>query len=391
VPVPTLPADLRRQIARGGGLESRWVWLGLAAAAILAAGCLVWWCRARPWTGGWRIGRRIGGGVVVTLLTVAAGGAAVNSYVGYFPTTHSLIVYLDGGEPAATTTSAPMLGSRVVDVPLAAPRLGIRPGRMYVYLPPRYADPARQRQRYPVVYLLPGYPGRSADWFAAGEARGTMDLLIRRGLVPPMIVVSADEAAGRGLYDSECLDAVGGPAEDTFLTSTVVSYVDSHFRTVADRGARAIGGMSSGGFCALNLGLRHTGEFSVVGAIEPFGDPGRTGYAHLAWRRPLMVANTPAQYILTMRFTHRMALLLDAPQDDRSGVIGTRTLADELARRGQQVALRIEPGQSHTWRAARAALPYVLAFAAAHLRLSPPAGPAWQPHPGQRRSRAARG
>lgn len=376
LPVPTLPDDVRRRLAGGGSLESRWVWIGLAAATVLCAAALLWWGQRHPRHGWHAARRRIGGGLLVAALGVTSGAAAVNSYVGYFPSVSSLYAYVNGDGIAAPGVT-PVLGSRILTASIEAPRLGVRPGKLYVYLPPRYADPRERDRRYPVVYLLPGYPGRSADWFTAGEARSTMDLLIRRGLVPPMILVSADESAGRGLYDSECLDAVDGPDVDRFLTGTVVSYVDSHFRTVRDRRARAVGGMSSGGFCALNLGLRHTGEYSVIGGLEPFGDPGRTGYAHLAWRRSLMVANTPAEYIPTMRFGHRMAVLLDAPQDDGSGLDAARYLAAELVRRGQQVALRVEPDQSHTWRAARAALPYLLIFAATHFVL----GPQWEPRP----------
>jgi S-formylglutathione hydrolase FrmB len=371
--VPALPPDVSRRLSGGTGLESRWVWLGLAGAAVLCAAALGWWCRARPLTGWRRATRRALGGSAVAVLAVAAGGAGVNSYVGYFPSVGSLFGYVDG--QGVGVGGGAVFGSRVVSFQLGAPRLGVRPARVYVYLPPGYGDePGR---RYPVVYLLPGFPGRSADWFSAGDARDTMDLLVRRGLVPPMLLVSADEAAGRGLYDSECLDAVGGPAEERFLTGTLVSYVDTHFRTVRDRGGRTVAGMSSGGFCALNLGLRHTAEYSGIGAVEPFGDPGRTGYAHLAWRHPLMWSNTPAQYIPAMRFAHRMAVLLDVPGLDQAGVGAARYLATELARRGQQVALRVEPGQSHTWRAARAALPYILVFAATHH----PSWHRWQPHP----------
>jgi enterochelin esterase-like enzyme len=375
-PGPALPEDVRRQLARTGSLETPWVWTALAAVTVLAAAGLVWWCRRRPLTGWRRWTRLVAGNLAVLLLATATGAAALNSYVGYFPSLHSFTAYLGGSDSAGLGGVGGLPGggypSRIVVARLAAPELGIRPGRLYVYLPPGYDDPAEATRRYPVVYLVHGFPGRAADWFTAGQAGHAMDVLVGRHLVPPMILASPDASAGRGLYDSECLDAVGGPAEDTFLTGTVLAYLDSHYRTVPDRSGRAIGGMSSGGFCALNLGLRHTDRFSVILAMQPYGDPGRAGYAHLAWRRPLMAANTPSVYIRTMRFLHRTAAMLDAAQDDPGGVVRARGLALDLAARGQQVAFRVEDGQSHTWHAARVGLPYMLDFAGAHLRVTNP-------------------
>ena len=371
-PGPALPGDVRQQLARTGNLETPWVWVTLAAASVLALTGLVWWCRRQELAGWWRWARLVAGGLAVLLLATGAVGAGINSYVGYFPTLRSFAAYVagsrSGGLGGAGAAVPGGYRSRVVVDQVGAPALGVRPGRLYVYLPPGYDDPGNTSRRYPVVYLVHGFPGRAADWFTAGQAGRAMDVLLGRHLVPPMILASPDAAAGRGLYDSECLDAVDGPAEGTFLTGTVVSYVDSHYRTVADRSARAIGGMSSGGYCALNLGLRHTDRYSVILSSEPYGDPGRVGYSHLAWRRSLMAANTPSGYIRTMRFLHRMAVMLDAPGGDPADVSRARELGLALAARGQQVAFRVEAGQSHTWHAARAGLPYLLAFAGAHLR-----------------------
>src|SRR5664280_2537066 len=52
------------------------------------------------------------------------------------------------------------------------------------------------------------------------------------------------------LDDSECVDGVAA--------------VDAQLRTVADRSHRAVGGMSAGGYCALNLGLRHRDTFAAI-------------------------------------------------------------------------------------------------------------------------------
>src|SRR5437667_11879500 len=52
-PGPSLPADVRQQLAHTGSLESPWIWITLAVATALAAVALIWWCRRRPATS-WR-------------------------------------------------------------------------------------------------------------------------------------------------------------------------------------------------------------------------------------------------------------------------------------------------------------------------------------------------
>lgn len=393
-PGPQLPATVRQHLEQSPGLESPSVWIGLLVVTVLVAIALLGWSLRRPLTGRAKWARRIGGSLTVLLLGLASTAAWVNSWVGYFPTMHTLTGFLSGGNPVDQPTGLPSgtallasgsgPSSTVFVNRLADPALDIRPGPVYTYLPPGYDSAANKYRRYPVVYLLEGFPGRSADWFAAGQAAQTMDLLIAAHVVPPMILISPDVAAGRGLYDSECLNAVGGPQVETFLTRDVVAWADRHLRTIANRTSRVIGGMSSGGYCALNLGLRHQDRYGVILGMQPYGDPGRSGYAHLGWRRSLMYANTPTQYIPRMRIWYRMAAMLDSGQDDPGGIIRAHALAEALAERGLPVALRVEPGDTHSWRAARHGLPYMLDFAAHYLRFTaPPASPA-RPGPAAR-------
>jgi S-formylglutathione hydrolase FrmB len=180
-----------------------------------------------------------------------------------------------------------------------------------------------------------------------------------------MIVVAPD-ASGGWLHDSEMLNQVGGPQVATYLTRTVVDAVDGTYRTVPDRGARAIGGMSSGGYGALNLGLRYQGVFTVILSEMPYGDPGPVTWSLLGGSHALWLANSPSRYIPTMVFQHPMAVDLIAGSRDRTRGEAVR-LARMLAARGQPAQDTIVPDANHTWRGARAELPYALAFASQHL------------------------
>lgn len=373
---PHLPPALLHLADRAGPLESPWVAAGFGAALLASVALAVWrWRRgrARQRLLGARGGARRGlrwlrrGGLAVWLTSLAAltGLASLNSYVGYVPSLPALFGSLPGGgSPGAG-------GSQVVKVTISAPKLGMRPATTYVYLPPGYGARSARSHRYPVVYLLHGFPGGPIDWFRAAHAQQVMDAMIADGLARPMILV-APPASGGWLYDSEMLNQVGGPQVETYLTSTVVHVIDSRFRTVAGRAGRAIGGMSSGGYGALNLGLRHQDTFSVILSMMPYGTPGNVIDTLLGGSRALWLANSPDYYIPTMRFRHRIWVdLLAGPHDQE--LPEARRLAAMLRARGQPAVFTEVPGAGHTWRAARLELPYALAFASAHLAGGRPA------------------
>jgi S-formylglutathione hydrolase FrmB len=358
-----LPAALLRQVDRAGPLESPWVAAalgGLLAASVLLA--VRHHRRAGP-SGRLRWLRRTGLAAWLSGLTVVTGLAGVNVYVGYVPTLPGLL--------GASLSPGRHGGSRVARLVVGASDLGVPPSPAYVYLPPGYDSPGNKARRYPAVYLLHGYPGGPSDWFRGAQVQQVMDAMLRDRLVQPMIVVAPD-ASGGWLHDSEMLNQVGGPQVATYLTRTVVDAVDGTYRTVADRGARAIGGMSSGGYGALNLGLHHQERFSVILSEMPYGDPGPVTWSLLGGSHARWLANSPSQYIPVMVFHHPMAVDLIAGSRDRTRGTAVQ-LARMLAARGQQTQDTIVPDANHTWRGARAELPYALAFASQHLTVRGPA------------------
>jgi enterochelin esterase-like enzyme len=375
-----LPSAVTAQLRRPGPLESRSVAVVVVGAGVvLAAG---WTVAAVRWhrqgrVPAHRVARRFGLAGGTAALLVTGGLLAVNSVVGYVPTVGALGDLLFGRSPGQIGgTVQGLLGqrrsggpwrSRVVGLDIGAPSLDVPALTTYVYLPPGYDDPANARVRYPTVYLIHGYPGSAPDWLRAGRAQQAADLLQRQHLTGPMIMVFPN-ANGGWLRDSECLNAVGKQQIETYLTTTVVQTIDRTFRTIADRRARAIGGMSSGGYCSLNLGLRHQDVFSTILASEPYGDPGRNVLRSLLAGSPVLFReNSPSDYLPRMRFRYPMAVFLDAGTDDPDTSRAASRLAGVLAHRGQYVALRLARGLGHTWREARAELPYSLVFANQHL------------------------
>jgi hypothetical protein len=357
-----VPAGLLHQVQRAGPLESPWLAVGLGALLLTTLAAVAWrrrWPAGPPPRHPWL--RR--GGLAAWLVVVATlcGLAGLNAYVGYVPTLPSLF----GDVPGRGGSNPRGSASRVVSLEIGAPSLRVPPSRTYVYLPPGYDTRAQARRRYPVVYLIHGYPGGPIDWFRGAQVQRTMDAMLADGLVQPMILVAPD-ASGGWLHDSEMLNQVGGPQVESYLVGPVVRTVDANFRTIPSRAGRAIGGMSSGGYGALNLGLRHQDVFSVILSLMPYGTPGNVARTLLGGSHLLWLQNSPAAYIPTMRFRHPMAVAFFAgDRDPEAGEAGRLTRM--LQARGQYAVFDEVPGAAHTWHGARAETPYALTFASGHL------------------------
>ena len=166
--------------------------------------------------------------------------------------------------PAAPATPAHgTLKRYTIDAPeLHDPSRAVR-----VYTPPGYDDSASARRRYPVVYLLHGWPGSEGNWPGMGRAGVTADSLIASGRIPPVVMVFPD-GAGKGLLGrSLYIDSYDGQSKvETFLTRRLVSWVDSSFRTIRSPGSRAVVGLSDGGTAAINLVLQHPDLFGAAGS-----------------------------------------------------------------------------------------------------------------------------
>lgn len=68
---------------------------------------------------------------------------------------------------------------------IEAPELRDPHRAVRVYTPPGYGDPGAGARRYPVNYLLHGWPGSEGNWPGLGHAAATADSLIASGRIPP--------------------------------------------------------------------------------------------------------------------------------------------------------------------------------------------------------------
>src|SRR5687767_1242329 len=130
-----------------------------------------------------------------------------------------------------------------------------------VYLPPSYQTD--QARRFPVVYLLHGYGGRD-DTFTQRLARlaESADRLAPVQGFSEMIVVTPNAyTLHKGsMYSSS---PVIGDWE-RYIAEDLVGYIDSHYRTLADRMSRGLAGHSMGGYGTLRIGMKRTDVFSSL-------------------------------------------------------------------------------------------------------------------------------
>lgn len=132
-----------------------------------------------------------------------------------------------------------------------------------VYLPPGYDEEADRR--YPVVYLLHGYSGTDLSWFGEDSfvsAHAGAGRAMTSGESAAMILVMPNcyNDFGGCMYVNS---AATGYWED-YVADDLVAYIDSHYRTIADRSARGLAGHSMGGYGVMLIGMRRPDVFSAL-------------------------------------------------------------------------------------------------------------------------------
>jgi enterochelin esterase-like enzyme len=215
--------------------------------------------------------------------------------------------------------------------------------------------------QFSLVYLFHGSPGVPKDWFRGGEADQIALSWARAGkpaiLVPPRM--------SKGLLDDpECVDGMREKVE-THVLRDVIPTADGSLRTVAAREGRIFAGMSAGGYCALNLGLRNRAVLATVlnlsGLMEPTHSRGRRSLFGQTGST-LVAQNTPASYAANLPSSPRSRLWLDCGLSDHQVLRQMQAIAPVLRSRGLTVEEKVRP-REHTFGVWRAALRYGLNWA----------------------------
>ncbi|OLB23691.1 MAG: hypothetical protein AUH17_06135 [Actinobacteria bacterium 13_2_20CM_68_14] len=161
---------------------------------------------------------------------------------------------LEPGRPSGPTTQLASFQSKAVR------------GRVHlvVLLPAGYVG---SDLRYPVVYFLHGLPASSRAYRSVGFLQHALAGLRRQA------ILVAPQGARDHDTDPEYLDWGPGRNWERAVSQELPAYVDAHFRTIPDRRARALVGLSAGGYGAVALAFHHLESFGVVESWSGYFHP----------------------------------------------------------------------------------------------------------------------
>jgi enterochelin esterase-like enzyme len=235
----------------------------------------------------------------------------------------------------------------VVTLTISDVGVGFDARRALVYLPPQYFS--NPDERFPVVYLLHGSPGMPVDWLRGGGAAAA-GLVAARSGHPQILVIP--HLSRNWLDDSECVDGVRMRAE-TYVVHDLVPAIDHQLHTMPAPAARALAGMSAGGYCALNLGLRNRDVFGTIidmsGLTHPTHNGGMTAlFGHRSDLAAVVAANSPDRYAATLTPSPSTRIYMICGTSDHSAITQMQRIRDTLQRRGIPVTWSTRPG-GHTY------------------------------------------
>jgi S-formylglutathione hydrolase FrmB len=141
------------------------------------------------------------------------------------------------------------------------------PNEVLVITPPSYdSSPGR---RYPVLYFLHDGYGDVRSLDRRGVAAAALQRM-REGTLPEFLIVAPD---GPGTWFSDSHD--GKSRFEEYLIGDLPRAIEARYRVIPGKAARAITGISMGGYGSVKTALKHPDLYGAVsalsGAIIPFG------------------------------------------------------------------------------------------------------------------------
>jgi enterochelin esterase-like enzyme len=133
-----------------------------------------------------------------------------------------------------------------------------------VFLPPSYQR--ERNRRYPVVYALHGYSIGAEQWAKEIHVPQTIEGAFARGAREMIVVLPDSKTVHNGsMYSSS---VTTGDFEN-YIARDVVSFIDSHYRTIPNRTSRGLVGHSMGGYGASRIGMKHSDVFGSLYIMSP--------------------------------------------------------------------------------------------------------------------------
>lgn len=342
----------------------------LPLGVVVAIGCVLAACGLAVVGAPGRGRRARVGSAVALLVVVAAAAQSLNGVYREYPTLRTVL-----GLPAAdqlpftdVTPSEPLVPARagrplarlwtappdlpsagiVTQVEIPGPRSGFQARPAMVYLPPAYLT--SPRAELPVLVLMAGQPGGPQDWVDGGLLAQRMDAYAaaNAGLAPVVVVV---DQLGDPLRNPLCLNSALGQVAD-YLSVDVPAWIRATLQVNPDTATWAIGGLSNGGTCALQMAVTAPQVYrtflDLSGEAEPtLGDHAGTVAAAFGGNEAEFAAVNPLDVLAVRSFPDTAGYLVAGAQDTDYRPQAERVFGACRAA-GMDVQLHVLPG-GHTF------------------------------------------
>ncbi|MFJ8793872.1 alpha/beta hydrolase [Streptomyces sp. NPDC102462] len=186
---------------------------------------------------------------------------------------------------------------------------------VYVWLPPQYGQPAYRHRKFPVVELLPGYPGSAKAWFGSLKAHEQLLPLMESGHVAPFILVAPRTNLLAGV-DTGCANIPGTVNADSWLSIDVPKMVTDNFRAEPGPAGWAVAGYSAGAHCAVKLAVAHPDRYRAAVSLSGYNDPIGERNSLTAQNPAVRARNNPYLLLKKAPMPPRIALYVSGESGD---------------------------------------------------------------------------
>ncbi|MFJ5229796.1 alpha/beta hydrolase [Kitasatospora sp. NPDC088391] len=189
-------------------------------------------------------------------------------------------------------------------------------GEVLVWLPPQYDDPAYKDKTFPVVELLPGWPGSSKTWFGTLRVSEQLKPMMQSGQVAPFILVSPRTNLLGDSVDTGCADVPGKVNADAWLSRDVPQMVLDNFRVDPSADRWAVAGYSAGAHCAAKLALEHPDRYRAGVSLSGYNDPAGEDKSLTAKDPHLREVSNPLNILKSAKTPPKTALYVSGNKGD---------------------------------------------------------------------------
>ncbi len=190
------------------------------------------------------------------------------------PAKPSKVVMPTGPTTNFTTATTSPVGP-ILMTSYTGPKSGVT-GKVWVWLPPEYNDPAFAKHGFPVLTLYAGGQSSGYNTWADNQLPIQEEAVrqSRAGTTHPFIMVMPVQNLEKDEKRSlDCSDIPGQPKMGTWMAQDIPDMVKANFRTLRDPAGWGVMGASTGAFCSMKLALQNPDRFKVAVPIDGYFNP----------------------------------------------------------------------------------------------------------------------